>query len=57
MQQALTAIILAALRRFRGPALFRGLRPCPSPGASFCAFGSNPAFKPTHLRRAVYLGR
>ncbi|HGI5215633.1 TPA: DUF1010 domain-containing protein [Providencia alcalifaciens] len=21
------------------------------------AFGSNPAFKPTHLRRAVYLGR
>ena len=33
------AIILAALRRFRGPALFRGLRPCPSPGASFWPSG------------------
>ena len=33
VQQALPAIILAALRRFRGPALFRGLRPCSSPGA------------------------
>ena len=49
MQQALTAIILAALRRFRGPALFRGLRPCPSPGAPFWPSGltlrpSGPAF-------------
>ena len=47
--QAPAAIILAALRRFRGPALFRGLRPCPSPGASFWPSGltlrsSGPAF-------------
>ena len=34
VQQAPPAILLAALRRFRGPALFGGLRPCPSPGAS-----------------------
>ena len=33
------AIILAALRRFRGPALFRGLRPCPSLGAPFWPSG------------------
>ena len=39
VQQALPAIILAALRRFRGPAVFRGLRPCPSPGASFWPSG------------------
>ena len=39
VQQAQTAIILAALRRFRGPALFRGLRPCPSLGASFWPSG------------------
>ena len=39
MQKALPAIVLAALRRFRGPALFRGLRPCPSPGASFWPSG------------------
>ncbi|ECM7713019.1 DUF1010 domain-containing protein, partial [Salmonella enterica subsp. enterica serovar Heidelberg] len=26
-------------------------------GRFLLAFGSNPAFKPTHLRRAVYLGR
>ncbi len=49
MRQALPAIILAALRRFPGPALFRGLRPCPSPGASFWPSGltlrsSGPAF-------------
>ena len=49
VQQAPPAIILAALRRFRGPALFRGLRPCPSPGASFWPSGltlrsSGPAF-------------
>ncbi len=49
VQQALPAIILAALRRFRGPALFGGLRPCPSPGASFWPSGltlrsSGPAF-------------
>ena len=34
VQQAPPAIMLAALRRFRGPAPFGGLRPCPSPGAS-----------------------
>ena len=49
VQQAQTAIILAALRRFRGPALFRGLRPCPSLGASFWPSGltrrsSRPAY-------------
>ena len=33
VQQAPPAIILAVLRRFRGPALFRGPRPPPSPGA------------------------
>ena len=49
VQQALPAIILAALRRFRGPAPFGGLRPCPSPGASFWPSGltlrsSGPAF-------------
>ena len=49
MQQALPAIILAALRRFRGPAVFRGLRPCSSPGAPFWLSGltrrsSRPAY-------------
>ena len=49
MQKALPAIILAALRRFRGPALSGGLRPCPSPGASYWPSGltlrsSGPAF-------------
>ena len=49
MYQAPPAIILAALRRFPGPALFRGPRPCPSPGASFWPSGltlrsSGPAF-------------
>ena len=33
VQQALPAIILAALRRVGGPALLRGLRPSPSLGA------------------------
>ena len=47
--QAPPAIILAVLRRFRGPALFRGLRPCPCPGASFWPSGltlrsSRPAY-------------
>ena len=49
LQQAPPAIILAALRRSRGPALFRGLRPCPSPGAPFWPSGltrrsSRPAY-------------
>ena len=39
VQQALPAIILAALRRFCGPALFRGQRPCPSLGAPFWPSG------------------
>ena len=37
--QAPPAIILAVLRRFRGPALFRGLRHCSSPGAPFWPSG------------------
>ncbi len=49
MQQAPRAIILAALRRFRGPALFPGLRPSSSPGAPCWPSGltlrsSGPAF-------------
>ena len=39
VQQALPTIILAALRRFRRPALFCGLRPCPSPAAPFWPAG------------------
>ena len=47
--QAPPAILLAALRRFRGPALFRGLRPSSSPGAPCWPSGltlrsSGPAF-------------
>ena len=49
MQQAPPAIIPAVLRRFRGPALFRGLRPSSSQGAPFWPSGltlrsSGPAF-------------
>ena len=49
LQQALLAIILAALRRFRGPALSRGLRPCSRQGVSFWPSGltlrsSRPAY-------------
>ena len=49
VRQALPATIFAALRRSRGPALFRGLRPCPSPGAPFWPSGltrrsSRPAY-------------
>ena len=49
VQQALPAIILAALRRVGGPALLRGLRPSPSPGAPFWPSGltlrsSRPAY-------------
>ena len=49
MQQAPPAILLAALRRFRGPALFRGLRTSSSLGAPFWPSGltlrsSGPAF-------------
>ena len=49
VQQALLAIILAALRRFRGPAVFRGPRPSSSLGAPFWPSGltlrsSGPAF-------------
>ena len=47
--QAPPAILLAALRRFRGPAVFPGLRPCPRQGAPFWPSGltlrsSGPAF-------------
>ena len=47
--QAPPAIILAVLRRFRGPAVFLGLRPCPRLGAPFWPSGltlrsSGPAF-------------
>ena len=49
MQQAPPAILLAALRRFRGPALLRGLRPYLRQGAPFWPSGltlrsSGPAF-------------
>ena len=49
LQQAPSAIILVALRRFRGPALFRGLRPSSSQGVPFWPSGltlrsSGPAF-------------
>ena len=49
MHQALPAIVLAALRRFGGPALFRGLRPSPTLGAPFWPSGltlrsSRPAY-------------
>ena len=39
VQQAPPAILLAALRRFRGPALFLGLRPCLRQGAPFWPSG------------------
>ena len=39
MQQAPAAILLAALRRFRGPALLRGLCPSSSQGAPFWPSG------------------
>ena len=49
MQQALPAIFFAALRRFGGAALLRGLRPSPIQGAPFWPSGltlrsSGPAF-------------
>ena len=51
--QAPPAIILAVLRRFRGPALFRGLRPCPRRGAPFWPSGLTLR---TRILRAAYLG-
>ena len=56
VQQAPPAIILAALLRFGGPALFHGLRPSSSQGA-LLAFGSNFALKRTGFQPAAYLGR
>ena len=49
MQQAPPAIIIAVLRRFRGPALFRGPRPSSRQGVPFWPSGltlrsSGPAF-------------
>jgi len=50
--QALPAIILAALRRFRGPALFRGPRPSSRLGAPFWPSGLT-----LHSSRPAYGGR
>ncbi|MBJ2164706.1 DUF1010 domain-containing protein [Acidovorax sp. IB03] len=36
---------------------FSWAAPVSKSGRSLLAFGSNPAFKPTRLRRAAYLGR
>ena len=52
MQQALLAIILAALRRFRGAALFSGSRPSSSLGAPFWPSGLT-----LRSRRPAYGGR
>ena len=39
------------------PSAFSWAAPLLKSGRSLLAFGSNPAFKPTRLRRAAYLGR
>ena len=39
------------------PSAFSWAAPWSKSGRSLLAFGSNPAFKPTRLRRAAYLGR
>ena len=39
------------------PSAFSWAAPLFKSGRSLLAFGSNPAFKPTRLRRAAYLGR
>ena len=39
------------------PSAFSWAAPVFKSGRSLLAFGSNPAFKPTRLRRAAYLGR
>ncbi|WP_313562623.1 DUF1010 domain-containing protein [Diaphorobacter nitroreducens] len=39
------------------PSAFSWAAPLSKSGRSLSAFGSNPAFKPTRLRRAAYLGR
>ncbi|HFG4240505.1 TPA: DUF1010 domain-containing protein [Pseudomonas aeruginosa] len=39
------------------PSAFSWAAPLSKSGRSLLAFGSNPAFKPTRLRRAAYLGR
>ncbi|ENB5894195.1 DUF1010 domain-containing protein [Pseudomonas aeruginosa] len=39
------------------PSAFWWAAPLSKSGRFLLAFGPNPAFKPTHLRRAVYLGR
>ncbi|MGB3882127.1 MAG: DUF1010 domain-containing protein [Diaphorobacter nitroreducens] len=39
------------------PSAFSWATPLFKSGRSLLAFGSNPAFKPTRLRRAAYLGR
>lgn len=56
-QQALNAIIFAAIRRFRGAALFRGLHTSPSQGAAFWP-SSNKSCQRTRKRpRAAELRR
>ncbi|HEB5022197.1 TPA: DUF1010 domain-containing protein [Klebsiella pneumoniae] len=39
------------------PSAFSWAAPWSKSGRSLLAFASNPAFKPTRLRRAAYLGR
>ncbi len=58
MQQAPPAIFLAAVRRFRGPALFRGLRPSSRQGVAFWPSGltvrrSRPPTAAAELRALV----
>ena len=60
VHQALPAIILAALRRFRGPALFHGPRPSSGLGAPFWPSGltirrSRPPTAAAELRALVLL--
>ena len=55
MQQAPPAIILAALRRFRGPAVFLGLRPSSRLGAPFWPSGLTlRSSRPAHGGRLIW---
>ena len=51
VQQAPPAILLAALRRFRGPAVFLGLRPSSSLGAPFRSSGLTLRSSASHVKR------
>uniref|UniRef100_UPI00300D734D DUF1010 domain-containing protein n=1 Tax=Klebsiella oxytoca TaxID=571 RepID=UPI00300D734D len=57
MRQALPAIIFCSAAPLSWPSAFSWAAPLSKSGRSLLAFGSNPAFKPTRLRRAAYLGR